>query len=390
MLFEAVSLGASSFTISAAGTLWYNSFNPTIPTTAVVTSTNDVAINRVYYAKPSQPEHVPLTQYFDIGSRSKSIVRIIALRDALLVFKQDGLYRIIGDGAGNFAVSLMDASVRLASPTYWSFGVLNNRVYCHTLNGAVSISETQILPIDDAVANLFRIGTEGGNTSAVVVSETDQLVYFFFTSSLDTLVTDQAAVFSSRTKAWTHAGGSLVLSQSPYEYQGVTISGLVYRWNTSGSIFKDDVCDANENTFTKWYQVGAPPPAHKMLVNVTAVGASLSVSQFDFTLQLLRIALGFVASNSAYTLYIKANDGGSEIFQITACTGAAFDATGDLTLATSPFTTLAAALNTYFVTGHAYIWVSPNPYVEWLPMSSDTGASQRVSEVSVCWTVLAP
>jgi hypothetical protein len=396
MSFEAVSLGASSFTISAAGTLWYNSFNPTIPTGGPVTSANDAAANRLYVSKLDQPEHVPLAQYFDIGSRSKAINRIVPLRDALLVFKADGLFRVTSDGAGNVAVSPFDASVKLSASAYRSYGVLNNRVYCQTINGAVAINETSIIPIDDAVSNVFRWGAENSSTANVVVSELDQLVFFYFSTAiggatspsqtLNLALKDQVYVFCAKTRAWTEAGGAAALTTSPYTFDGVSINSLPYRWNTSGSIYKDEVTDTNENLATKFYQVGEPPPAMKVLFNISAidtVAGTVTLTPCDMSMALLRTAVSQASSDATFTVYIKANDGGNEIFKIGAITGAGFNPS-DAVIASSPFNTLGSSLvSSFFVTGHVYLWLSTAATVEWLPFSSDAGSPQRLTEVSV-------
>ncbi len=102
-------------------------------------SSNDENPNRIYYSKYSQPEAVPLLNYFDISAKDKEILRIIPLRDTLFVFKQDGTYRVSGQVAP-FNTSLLDSSTVVVAPD--SVAISNNVIYAWTSKGITPVTET--------------------------------------------------------------------------------------------------------------------------------------------------------------------------------------------------------------------------------------------------------
>lgn len=140
--------GASSFTVAVSrATAWY--FQS-------VTSMNDVLPARVLISKFQQPEAVPLINFIDVGSADQPIYRIIALRNSVFVFKEDGVYRITGDDLSSFAVAPWDTTVTLRAPE--SAVLLNNQIYCYTTQGIIAVSETGSsivsIPIENTLLEL--------------------------------------------------------------------------------------------------------------------------------------------------------------------------------------------------------------------------------------------
>lgn len=112
-------------------------FSPDIGTTTQV-STNTTAPNVVAVSKFLQPEAFPLAQNIKVGSADKSILRIIALRDYILVFKQDGIFQITGDNIDSFEPQLLDSTTIIRGiETAVS---LNNKVYCFSYQTIVSVT----------------------------------------------------------------------------------------------------------------------------------------------------------------------------------------------------------------------------------------------------------
>src|SRR5208283_4474147 len=96
--------------------------------------------NWVYVSKVQIPEAVPLSNYIPIGTADKAILRIVAQRDSVFVFKEDGIYRILGTDITNFTVSLFDSTVILTAPD--SIAALNNQIWAMTNQGVVSVSDS--------------------------------------------------------------------------------------------------------------------------------------------------------------------------------------------------------------------------------------------------------
>jgi hypothetical protein len=134
-------LTANTFSIPVNVTVaaTQGSFTKLSDTLNVVASDNEISPNRIYYSKVSQPEAVPILNYIDLGPKDKAIVRIAPLRDSLLVYKEDGLYRISGEVAP-FTNEVSDSSIKITAPD--SLAVMNNLCFAWTLQGIQMTSDS--------------------------------------------------------------------------------------------------------------------------------------------------------------------------------------------------------------------------------------------------------
>jgi hypothetical protein len=82
---------------------------------------------------------VPLLNFVDVGSGTAAILRILALRDSLIILKEDGAFRLTGD-AGFFRVDLLDSTAVLYSPG--TAAVANGRVLGWFSTGILAVSDT--------------------------------------------------------------------------------------------------------------------------------------------------------------------------------------------------------------------------------------------------------
>lgn len=168
-------------------------------------SQNDVKPNRVYFSKLQQPEAVPISNYFDVGSQDYEILRIFPLRDSLFVLKGDGLYRISGETAP-FNLALFDTATVCIAPD--SVDVSNNLIFAWTTQGIKSISESgaQIIsrPIDVDILKLGSANYPNFYTNTVGVGYESDFSYLVWTN---TSPTDTEATicyrYSSLTGTWT-------------------------------------------------------------------------------------------------------------------------------------------------------------------------------------------
>lgn len=170
-------------------------------------STNEVRLNRVYYSKYNQPEAVPVVNYFDVGSSNAPIRRILALRDGIMVLKDDGVFRI-SNAAAPFTVTPIDYDVKILAPR--TAATLDNKVYFLSDQGVVALSDTdaQIMSfvldktvIQNTSANLFP------NLSTVawgIAYQSDRkYILFMPTTGTDTQATKQY-VYNHLTQCWTN------------------------------------------------------------------------------------------------------------------------------------------------------------------------------------------
>ena len=206
MLIQARALGTTAFSITASAN--GSAYQPTLPTSGTsVISTNTTALNGLMYSKAGQPEAVPSLNILYVGSASKKILRIIAIRNSLFILKEDGVYRCTGV-AGNFAIDTIDTTIILLAPE--SAVALSNQCFCLTTQGVVAISDNGGPVVSRPVEDQF-IQLEGAGLSALQsyshgcsYESERQYVLWTITSSSDTSAT-QAYVYNYITKAWTRS-----------------------------------------------------------------------------------------------------------------------------------------------------------------------------------------
>ncbi len=172
---------------------------------AEVGSDNAINQNRLYFSKAGQPEAVPLVNYIDIGPKDKAIQRILALRDSLIVLKEDGVYVVSGPLAPDFSVRLVDSSALTLAPD--TAANLNNLIYVLTTQGVVTVSETGVGVISRNIEN--KIQEIANNkfdyklTSWGVSSESDRCYIIWMPTRLGDSVSTQAYRYNTFTRTWT-------------------------------------------------------------------------------------------------------------------------------------------------------------------------------------------
>ena len=204
VLIEERSIGGSTFYgTSSKGT----SISPEWANTGTsAASTNEESKNRVYISKAQQPEAVPTLNYIDLGSSDKEILRGIALRDSVFVFKEDGIFRITGESIGSFQATLFDNTAVLKVKE--SAAELNNQIFCFSDQGIVAVSDAgvQVLsrPIEEDLKKLQSANYPNFGSASWGVGYESERKYIFYTvtNTGDTLAT-QAFIYNVFTDSWT-------------------------------------------------------------------------------------------------------------------------------------------------------------------------------------------
>ncbi len=210
ILLEARGLNQAPFTVvcNDAATTGVE-FNPKLPSSgSTVISDNEVQPNRVYYSKFQQPEAVPIVNYIDVGPKDKQIIRIVALRDNLFIFKQDGVYRLSGQTSAQFTVYPFDFSVIIKAPD--SATVLNNQVYLYSSQGVTVVTDTgaQVIsrPIEDKISKLLIPSYTNFSTNTFGVSyESDRTYYLFTVSAVTDTFPTVCHRYNTFTQSWTES-----------------------------------------------------------------------------------------------------------------------------------------------------------------------------------------
>lgn len=105
-------------------------------------STSNRKRNRIQISKNGRPEAVPLSNFVDVGSAEKAILRVLALKDALFIIKADGVYLLTGDVISAFRVQEHDPTVFIRGKE--TAIVFNNRIMMMSNQGVVSIDENGV------------------------------------------------------------------------------------------------------------------------------------------------------------------------------------------------------------------------------------------------------
>jgi len=121
-------------------------FAPTLPTSFAsgtqVYSTNDAQPNSFYASKYLEPEAVPLPNFFPVGSKNAALQRVVALRDSLIVIKEDGIFRVTGQSPETYDITALDNTVFCIAAD--SVALINNQIYLISNQGVVRISENSV------------------------------------------------------------------------------------------------------------------------------------------------------------------------------------------------------------------------------------------------------
>jgi len=107
------------------------------------------------FSRQGLPEAVPASNLFRVGTASDPIVRILALRDALLIFKRkDGTFILRGENQGSFSIQPLDSTAKIVAGE--SLVILNGLIYGLFEAGICSVSDTSVEVISEQVKNKIQ------------------------------------------------------------------------------------------------------------------------------------------------------------------------------------------------------------------------------------------
>lgn len=166
ILFEADNPSYEPFMITAS--LHADAYDPTL--TDVFSKVNTIR-NGIAVSKTQELEAVPLTNIIYAGDSSSPILRLIPLRDYVIVIKTDGIYKVLGTHPGGLVCNPFDLTTRIiGADTAVS---LNSAVWMLSDEGIVSISdggvESKSIPIDDKLNELLGSFHDNINKNAFAI-----------------------------------------------------------------------------------------------------------------------------------------------------------------------------------------------------------------------------
>lgn len=247
IMIEERSIGGNAFVlISSRG----NAFNPVLPASgSTESSTNSTEKNAIRISKSLQPEAVPTLNVLYAGSADKNILRAIALRDSVFIFKEDGIYRLMGTSIDNFEISLFDGTVvLLAEETAVAF---NNQAFGFTNQGVVAVSDTGVAVVSrEKEGDFFTLSalSNFSDQSFAVPYESDRKYIFFTVTDSDDDFATQAFIYNVFTNAWTgpwvmNRSCGIVLSSDDKLYLGSWDQDSPYIYQERKAFTVDDYAD---------------------------------------------------------------------------------------------------------------------------------------------------
>jgi len=196
-----ISFRASDSTVAQA-------FSPIFPTAfdsgTQVTSTNENLPHTYLASKENEPEAVPLVNRFPVGSKNAQILRSKALRDSLILLKEDGVWRITGDSPNNFNATLLDGTVVCVAAN--SADVINNQVIFLSNQGVCLVTESSVQIVSrESIEELIQpiLGqTNLSSETSGIAYETERL-YLLTTTKPNETSASVAYCFNIVTQEWT-------------------------------------------------------------------------------------------------------------------------------------------------------------------------------------------
>ncbi len=184
-------------------------FTPALPTTydGTVESTEDPQIHGLAHSKFDMPDAVPRDNWDPIGGQNKKGIRILALRDSLIIVKEDGIYRASGETDGlagdEFSITQLDPSIQAICPHSWV--VLNNSVMGLSTQGVVKVNETgtdiMSAQVEDLIKQITQVADYQLYTHAVAY-ESDRKYLLYYRSSSANPYADKCLVYNYLTETW--------------------------------------------------------------------------------------------------------------------------------------------------------------------------------------------
>jgi hypothetical protein len=237
ILLEERGIGSAAFTSQGSNAAIATMFFPPPPvsplTSAPSTSSNQIQKNGIYYSKDKQYEHVPTLNYLLVGASNKNILRIVPLRNSLIVIKEEGVYRVTGDTPANFISTPLDLTVFCKAAN--SVAALSNQVFMLSNQGIVSISENGVQVVSREISNLIiplLQNTNLLNLSYGIGYESEGWYLFSSITNASDTTPNQTLIYNIYTKAWVRwtfgFACALVEANTDKLYFAQSSSSIVY------------------------------------------------------------------------------------------------------------------------------------------------------------------
>jgi hypothetical protein len=233
MRFTAVGFGtAMNFRITAGG----SGFTPVLPASFAagdqVLSKNESKRNEAFVSKYQEPEAAPLANSLAMGSKNKAILRGIALRNSVIVLKEDGVFKITGDNPRNFTATPLDNTVFIIAGD--SASKANNTVYFLSNQGVCSATDSAVTTISRQIERVIRpiVGKANVATATTGVGYESNRTYRISTIAPNDTTRTITYVYNFLNDTWTD-------TDTLYTSGVVGPSDILYVVDSNGKLLKE-------------------------------------------------------------------------------------------------------------------------------------------------------
>ena len=338
-------------------------FQPALPSAGTTFSTiaeGDFP-NRLSYSKFEQPDSVPRTNNFDVDTGRSAIVRILALRDSLIILTERGVWRLSGDTDQDFQLRQLDPSTRIRAPE--SAVVLNNAVYAYTSQGVVRITENGVgivsRPIEFELNKVLEVPDFDTQMFGVSYEEERQYWLFAPLSPTETFPT-VAWVHNFITEAWVQRVKSCthgwVLKEGDRMY-------LAHA--------EDPYALKERKSFDQTRQTDFSDEEVDVTIDVVSTGASVDDPNETVTVLDITYTYTTVELTDGFFIQQAATSAEGRVFAVTALGGTSYRLTLD-------------RLDTRFVVAAGTVLLNIPSEIAWAPESmGDVSISKQYSRAQI-------
>jgi hypothetical protein len=200
ILLESDDPSLDTFTITAD--LHQDAYDPDLD--GVVSTVNTIN-NGIYVSKSGELEAVPSTNLLRAGDTSAEILRVVPLRDYVIVLKTDGIYKIQGLSPGTLICNPFDLTTKIIGAD--TAVPLNSGVWMLSNQGVVSISDGGVdaksIPIDDQLNLLINSFLDNLVDVAFAVGYESDRKFILSVPNGNTRFTQIQHIFNYITNSWT-------------------------------------------------------------------------------------------------------------------------------------------------------------------------------------------
>lgn len=329
LLIERRDLTDTALAVTANASDIGGDFEPVLPTSGSTVATEATQqTNRVFHSKAEQPDAWPLLNYDDIGPSRSKVLRLVPLRDSLMVFTERGVYRIHGPTEIDFTIDLIETDIQLLAPE--SPAVLSDSVWCFSNQGVVSLNENgarvrSFYGIDKELQKLQTFSNYKTLTWGIAYDEDHKYILWAQDESGDSTVT-VGWIWNDFTETWTRrlkkVSCGVVPQESQVMYLGHAVDTYVLKERKSFTANATDFIDESIAITITGVSTGTHPTS----------GATVSELTFTYTYTGVTLTTEFgISQNTDFGRILVLTDNGASSYTATLDTLGANWATGAAT-----------------------------------------------------------